>query len=88
MKDEETFEISKKQQEEKHELIIQPVLEACKDLEQIHKGPFSRKDLTKYLKLKDEKVSEELVEKIVSKLLQNGILFQPTASKLRLVKGG
>ena len=87
MKDEETFEISKKQQEEKLQLIIQPVLEACKDLEQIHKGPFSQGDLAKYLKLKDEKVSEEVIEKIVSKFLQDGILFEPTASKLRLVKG-
>ena len=88
MKDEETFEISKKQQEEKLQLIIQPVLEACKDLEQIHKGTFNRNDLTKYLKLKDEKVSEELVEKVVSKFLQDGILFEPTTSMLRLVRGG
>ncbi len=79
---------AERQQTTEKELIIQPVIEACKDLEQIHKGPFNRRDLTKYLKIKDKKISEDSVDKIVSKLLQEGILFQPTASKLKLVRGG
>ncbi|MHA1401555.1 MAG: hypothetical protein ACTSQE_14490 [Candidatus Heimdallarchaeaceae archaeon] len=88
-KDEGNYALStKRQQTTEKELVIQLVLEACKDLEQIHKGPFNRRDLTKYLKIKDKKFSEDSVDEIVSKLLQDGILFQPTASKLKLVRSG
>lgn len=81
----EKFELTKKVKEEP---ILQDIIEACKNLDEIHKGSFCFSDLKKYLIIKEFKLNEESLENILSKLVQDGIMYNPTANRFSIVKGG
>ncbi|MHA1667597.1 MAG: hypothetical protein ACTSUR_02970, partial [Candidatus Heimdallarchaeaceae archaeon] len=66
--------------------ILQNLIEACKDLDKIHKGSFGFTDFKKYLEIKNITLAEEKLENMLMELTTRGILFQPAKGRFALVR--